>query len=321
MPLRRLPLTPLPLRAAATGFILGVLLGLGARTLGLRAEPGVLNSALFLIAGAVGAFLAAAGARRLLWIAGALECLALLVISYTPLVPALMHAWVRRDALRPADAVVSLSSQVYPDGSLDTHAQLRVLHAEELLSAGWAPRLVLTRIAGREPSALPVIRRQMRLFGLRCPIDEVGPVRNTHDEALAVAALARRRGWRRVILVSDPDHLRRAGAVFAHAGLEVCCSPAPPPATTWPVWTARVTAWPPFAIGCTSGSAITSITGAAGFEGGGVRCWVFGVRGFRPIRPIRLIRTPRTPNTEHRTPNTEHRTPNTEHRTPARLHG
>ena len=163
------PYAAAPWRAAAAGFILGVLLWLGARELGLRAIPGGANSYLPLLSGLVGSLLALSRARGLLWIAGAAECLGLLVISYTPLAPALMRSWVRSDPLQPSDAVVSLSSKVYPDGTLD-----------EL---------------------------------------------NTHDEALAVARLVRRRGWRRVILVSDPVHLRRAGAVFAHAGVRVCCSP------------------------------------------------------------------------------------------------
>ena len=214
-----------PWRSAATGFILGVLLWLGARELGLRAIPGGANSHLPLLSGLVGSLLALSRARGLLWIAGAAECLGLLVISYTPLAPALLRSWVRSDPLQPSDAVVSLSSKVYPDGTLDERAQLRVLHAYELLAASAAPRLVLTRIAPPYPSSLPMVRRQMRQLGLRCPIDEVGPTLNTHDEALAVARLVRRRGWRRVILVSDPVHLRRAGAVFAHAGVRVCCSP------------------------------------------------------------------------------------------------
>ncbi len=174
----------------------------------------------------MGAWLALTRARRLLWAAGAVECLALLVIGYSPLAPLLLKAWVRSDPLQPADAVVSLSASMYPNGELGERAQMRVLHAFELLGAGAAPRLVITRIAPPVPSSLPAVRSQMRQLGLNVPIDEVGPAKNTHDEALAVARLARQRGWTRVILVSEPFHLRRAGAVFARAGVNVCCSPS-----------------------------------------------------------------------------------------------
>ena len=65
----------------------------------------------------------------------------------------------------------------------------------------------------------------MRELGLHFPIEAVGPVQNTHDEAEVVSTLARRRGWDRVILVTDPWHMRRAAAVFEKAGVHVVCSP------------------------------------------------------------------------------------------------
>jgi uncharacterized SAM-binding protein YcdF (DUF218 family) len=202
-----------------------MLLWIGARDLGIRAVPLLRSSHLILAAGFAGAVLATTRVRGLLWTAAGFVCLMLLVISYTPVVPAVVPPWVRSDPLQPAEAVVSLSSEVYSDGSLDDHAQLRVLHAFELLAAGTAHRIVLTRIAPPQRSGVPAVQRQMRALRLNFPIDEVGPVLNTHDEALAVARLARQRGWKRVLLVSDPLHLRRAAAVFAHAGLPVICSP------------------------------------------------------------------------------------------------
>jgi uncharacterized SAM-binding protein YcdF (DUF218 family) len=202
-----------------------MLLWIGARELGVRAIPFLRTSHFILAAGALGALLGSTRARGALWIAAGAACLALLVVGYTPLVPTLVHAWVRSDPLQPAEAVVALSSEVFSDGSLDDHAQHRVLHAYELLATGAARRLVLTRIAMPRRSPVPAVRRQMQALHLDFPIDEVGPVVNTHDEALAVARLARRRGWTRVILVSDPLHLRRAAAVFTHAGLTVTCSP------------------------------------------------------------------------------------------------
>ncbi len=52
-------------------------------------------------------------------------------------------------------------------------------------------------------------------------IESVGIVGNTHDEAVRVAALFRERGYRRLLLVSGPTHMRRAAAVFEHAGVPV----------------------------------------------------------------------------------------------------
>jgi uncharacterized SAM-binding protein YcdF (DUF218 family) len=212
-------------RGAIAGMILGMLIWISARELGVQAIPILRSSHLILAAALAGGALGATPARGLLWAAAAASCLALLLIGYTPFVPTATHAWLKSDPVQPCDAVVSLSSEVYTDGSLDDGAQRRVLHAYELLAAHAAPRLVITRLPPPWRSGLPSIRQQMRAFRLDCPCDEVGPVLNTHDEALAVARLAREHGWKRVLLVTDPLHMRRAGAVFDHAGLPVCCSP------------------------------------------------------------------------------------------------
>jgi uncharacterized SAM-binding protein YcdF (DUF218 family) len=68
-------------------------------------------------------------------------------------------------------------------------------------------------------------REQMRDLGLHFPVEVVGPVRNTHDEAVAVSELARQRGWGQVILVTHPWHMRRAAAAFEKAGVKVICVP------------------------------------------------------------------------------------------------
>src|SRR5262249_38160601 len=151
---------------------------------------------LILVAGLLGSGLALTRARGLLWAAAGCVCAAVLVVSYTPLVPSVVRAWLRSDPVRPCEAVVSLSSEVYSDGSLDDRARLRLLHAYELLASGAARRLVITRLVLPRQSAAPVVRRQMRALHLIFPVDEVGPVDNTHDEALAVARLARQRGWK-----------------------------------------------------------------------------------------------------------------------------
>ena len=65
----------------------------------------------------------------------------------------------------------------------------------------------------------------MRELGLDYPVDVVGPVSNTHDEAQAVAELMRSRGWDKVILVTHPWHMRRAAAAMEKAGVHVICSP------------------------------------------------------------------------------------------------
>jgi hypothetical protein len=61
--------------------------------------------------------------------------------------------------------LVSLSSEVYSDGSLDDRAQLRLLHAYELLASGTARRLVITRIIAlcRRPCCRPAMMQTLNL--------------------------------------------------------------------------------------------------------------------------------------------------------------
>ena len=53
------------------------------------------------------------------------------------------------------------------------------------------------------------------------PILELGVNRNTRDEAVRTAALAREKDWNKIILVTSAWHMRRSEAVFRKAGLEV----------------------------------------------------------------------------------------------------
>ncbi|HZO90102.1 MAG TPA: YdcF family protein [Chthonomonadaceae bacterium] len=207
----------------AVGFALGAFVGLGAAQLGFQRVIHLEDE--FLLAGLLGAVMALTRARRLLWAAALTTVALLLAVGYTPLVPALMRGWVCSDPLQPAPAVVVLSASAHKDKSMSASMEDRILQGYALLRQGYAPRLVLTNAAIGNGTEVPTIRQQMRLLGLNYPIDEAGPVRDTHDEALEVARLARQRGWSRVLLVTHPSHMRRAAAVFERAGVHVLCCP------------------------------------------------------------------------------------------------
>ncbi len=212
-------------REAAGGLVLGVLLAIGAELL-LREVFSFLDSDLLIpLAGLAGALLAMTRGRSVLWVGGGLVVAGLAMIGYTPLVATLMPPLLRADPPAPAPAVVVLASTLQQDGELSSPAQDRLIHGYELLGQGYARRLVLTRLRPPKPSYVPTVRRQMQALRLDYPIDEVGPVGNTHDEAVAVARLARERGWSRVLLVTHPWHMRRAAGVFEKAGLAVIGSP------------------------------------------------------------------------------------------------
>jgi uncharacterized SAM-binding protein YcdF (DUF218 family) len=149
-----------------------------------------------------------------------------LVVAFTPLTRLLADGLVRRDPVRDADAVFVLATDLQDDGELTTPAMSRLLHGLELLADGRAPRLVLSEL--REPRPRYAVPARELIAHLKVPGEllTVGPVDNTHDEALAVARLFRERKLRRVLLVTSPTHSRRAAAAFEHERLEVISSPS-----------------------------------------------------------------------------------------------
>jgi len=187
------------------------------------------------IAGSLGALIALTRLRAGIWAAAILLWLLSWGVAWTPLAGNLLRGVAREDPLGPADAVVVLSSTIREDGSLPPRARGRVGQGLKMLEQGYARILVVTRLRPPLPSAVPAIREEMRRAEQNWAIEEVGPVQTTREEAVAVARLARQRRWQRVVLVSNPSHLRRAGRLFEAQGLPVLCSPAPPPDYAYPV--------------------------------------------------------------------------------------
>jgi uncharacterized SAM-binding protein YcdF (DUF218 family) len=125
----------------------------------------------------------------------------------------------------PADAVVVLASRIQPDGDFTEHALARMVRGLELAQGKFASRLVVSELplpAGSHAAAATGLANRL---GVHCAIESVGPVEDTHDEALLVGRLARERGWRRILLVTSPTHSRRAVAAFRKTGLEVVSTP------------------------------------------------------------------------------------------------
>jgi uncharacterized SAM-binding protein YcdF (DUF218 family) len=174
---------------------------------------------------ACGAGIALTSARRLLWYINGAILILIAVIAYTPVMKPLIRGVERDDPPGHAPAVVVLSNYVFKDWTLNSSNEDRAIHGLEILREGEANTLVLTRPV--PPSLWPGlgVRAEMKALGFDFPVEEVGPVSNTHDEALAVAALAKERRWDKVILVTDPWHMRRAAAVFEKAGVKVICAP------------------------------------------------------------------------------------------------
>jgi uncharacterized SAM-binding protein YcdF (DUF218 family) len=128
--------------------------------------------------------------------------------------------WLESPAQVPrrADAVVVLGGN---DGD-------RALRALDIYRGGYAPTIVLTGLeyGAAAPPAHLVWRTQfLEMRGVpRSAVRFEVEARNSYSEAVQLLALMRKEGWRTLIVVSDPPHMRRLawawGRVFEGSGID-----------------------------------------------------------------------------------------------------
>jgi len=178
-----------------------------------------------LIAAALGALIGLTRARILLHLSAVAAIVLLFVVCYSPLAARLAQPLKLESPPAKADAIVVLAAQIQPDNDFEYHSQARIVRGLELMKGKFAPRLVLTELPPPYGSHRVAVATLTARLGIACPLVTVGPVRNTHDEAVLVNRLARERGWKRVLLVTSPTHSRRSALTFRKAGLEVISTP------------------------------------------------------------------------------------------------
>ena len=132
----------------------------------------------------------------------------------------------RKDELRKADAVFVLASGLQRDGELTTSSMSRLLRGLEIIGEGWTSRLILTELANPYPRYREAAEPLIDHLGLEVDITSLGPVRNTHDEAVIVSEKARSLAFERIIVVTSPSHTRRACAALENEGATVICVPS-----------------------------------------------------------------------------------------------
>ncbi len=129
----------------------------------------------------------------------------------------------RYDAPQTADAIVVLGAALRPDGSLSAILEERVAAGVKAWSDGLAPRLCLT--GGRSPFAshdvaeARAMAARARSLGVPDAAIEIEDASgSTFENARRCAALLLPKGIRRVWIVTQPFHLRRAKRHFRRAG-------------------------------------------------------------------------------------------------------
>ena len=152
------------------------------------------------------------------------------VVSYTTVIVEPAKSFIRSDPVpQSADAVVALSAGINADGFLTQQSADRTLKAVELVERGVAPTLLVTREEKRDRNLrFTSAEDQLRFANLAHlrSILSTRKVKSTHDEALAVASIAKYRNWRHIVLVTSPFHSRRACKTFERVGLMVSCVPS-----------------------------------------------------------------------------------------------
>jgi len=216
------------IRGLSFGAALGFLLGLVAKELDFATLVSFSGDRALIVLSstAIGTLLGLARFERLLVVAAAAGTSLWLLVAFTRLTGRMGEALVRRDPLQKADAVFVLASGLQADGELSTAAMSRLLGGLELLGEGWAPRLVLSELPLPWPRYHDAARDIMGSLGMSQEILVVGPVLNTHDEAVVVGELAREVGIERLLIVTSLSHSLRASLALEAEGIEVVSVPS-----------------------------------------------------------------------------------------------
>jgi len=148
-----------------------------------------------------------------------------------PVAPLLARALLVVDAPRRADAIVILGGGVH-DADLPTAGTTaRLVHGLRLFHRGYAPIVILTGGNPVHPE-IPeagVMERVARELGFEpdALVSEKIADR-TATQAPAVAAIAKARNVKTVLLVTSGEHSWRAARVFRKTGLGVISTPVTP---------------------------------------------------------------------------------------------
>lgn len=215
-------------RSAGSGLVVGALVGFVAVDLSLTSLVSFYGDKSYLVPAfaLLGSLAWLTPLRRLFAAAAVLHALLWLAVCFTPLCERLADGLVRRDAVENADAVFVFASRIQEDGDPTTDAMSRLLKGIELMAEGRAPFLVVSEVPPPAGSYAPLARAWLQALARRGELLQVGRIVNTHDEAVALAALARERGLRRVLAVTSPTHTRRAAAALEKQGLVAIAVPA-----------------------------------------------------------------------------------------------
>jgi len=164
-----------------------------------------------------------------------------LLVMLTPLSNLAGQSFAVAPERKAADAIVVLAAALLNGGSLSDESMRRTITGIELYKQGFAPVLVFSG-RGRRDKPVPTEAGQRLLMAeaVGMPAEAIlkeETANTTREEAGRISRLLMHRGLRKILLVTDSLHLRRAKLAFESTGLEVF----PVPSDNFP--TAATSAW------------------------------------------------------------------------------
>jgi len=167
--------------------------------------------------------------RRTVEIVAALA-LVYLVVFQTPAVWWLASPLRLSAPPQAADAIVVFAGGVGESGRAGGGVQERVTQAIDLYRAGYAPRLVFSSgfvFAMREAEVMKALAVTNGVPADAIVLEE--SAKSTYDYVVNTRRILDANGWRRILLVSSPYHMRRAMLTWHKMAPEIAVTPTPAP--------------------------------------------------------------------------------------------
>jgi uncharacterized SAM-binding protein YcdF (DUF218 family) len=167
--------------------------------------------------------------RRLVGIVSGIV-LAWLSVFYTPLPWIVAEPLRMMDAPRPVDTIVVFAGGVGESGKAGGGYQERVKHAVDLYRDGYAPHLIFSSgyvSAFKEAKVMEMLAISRGIPKNVIILEETAS--STIGNVNTVRRILQRRGWRNILLVSSPYHMRRCLLTFRKLApdVKVVASPIP----------------------------------------------------------------------------------------------
>jgi uncharacterized SAM-binding protein YcdF (DUF218 family) len=139
-----------------------------------------------------------------------------------------LDRWGQSDRAQKVDAIVVLGAYVKPNGQASNALRNRAMHAARLYHRGLASHVITTGGLGDNPPAEALVSAAiLRRNGVPSnAISSEVTSTSTWENAANAARICREKGWKRVIIVSEPFHLWRATRNFQKHGLTAYASPS-----------------------------------------------------------------------------------------------